>query len=188
MTVDKVYLHLGCGKRFIPGYIHVDLDNYSHIDYQARLDDLSMFEDNSVDLIYSSHALEYFDRIEVRSVLAEWRRVMKTNAVLRLAVPDFEALIQIYMNTNDLNNILGPLFGRIKVKSPDSETVLYHKTVYDFQNLKNLLEENGFGDVRRFDWRETELIDYDDYSQAYFPHMDKENGQLVSLNVEANKT
>ena len=29
--------------------------------------------------------------------------------------------------------------------------------------------------------------DYDDYSQAYVPHMDKENGLLISLNVEATK-
>ena len=30
-------------------------------------------------------------------------------------------------------------------------------------------------------------IDYDDYSQAYYPHMDKDNGILISLNVEAIK-
>ncbi|RPJ57790.1 MAG: methyltransferase, partial [Dehalococcoidia bacterium] len=26
-----------------------------------------------------------------------------------------------------------------------------------------------------------------DYSQAYIPHMDKENGILISLNVEATR-
>ena len=29
--------------------------------------------------------------------------------------------------------------------------------------------------------------DYDDHSQAYFPHMDKENGIHVSLNLECVK-
>ena len=29
--------------------------------------------------------------------------------------------------------------------------------------------------------------DYDDYSQAYIPHMDKERGILISLNVEATR-
>ena len=29
--------------------------------------------------------------------------------------------------------------------------------------------------------------DIDDYSQAYIPHMDKDNGTLMSLNVEAIK-
>jgi len=30
-------------------------------------------------------------------------------------------------------------------------------------------------------------MDHIDYYQAYFPHMDKENGILVSLNVEVTK-
>ena len=28
---------------------------------------------------------------------------------------------------------------------------------------------------------------YDDYSQSYLPHMDKENGMLMSLNLEGRK-
>ena len=28
---------------------------------------------------------------------------------------------------------------------------------------------------------------YDDHSQAYFPHMDKENGIHVSLNIQGQK-
>ena len=36
-------------------------------------------------------------------------------------------------------------------------------------------------------WRETEHSQFDDHSQAYVPHMDKENGVLISLNVECNK-
>jgi hypothetical protein len=49
------------------------------------------------------------------------------------------------------------------------------------------LESAGFTDVRRYDWRETEHAHIDDYSQAYIPHMDKENGILISLNVECAK-
>ena len=45
--------------------------------------------------------------------------------------------------------------------------------------------EAGFARVRRWDWRATEHAGIDDYSQAYLPHMDKENGTLVSLNLEA---
>jgi hypothetical protein len=32
-----------------------------------------------------------------------------------------------------------------------------------------------------------ELAGFDDYSQAYIPHMDKEGGRLISLNLEAEK-
>lgn len=64
---------------------------------------------------------------------------------------------------------------------------LYHKTVYNFDSLSEVLANAGFGNIRKYDWRETIHKDYDDHSQAYFPHMDKENGLLISLNVEAEK-
>ena len=31
------------------------------------------------------------------------------------------------------------------------------------------------------------ILYIDDYSQSYYPHMDKEDGKLMSLNVEAVK-
>jgi hypothetical protein len=53
--------------------------------------------------------------------------------------------------------------------------------------LRETLEIAGFTNVRRYDWRQTVHKDHDDFSQAYIPHMDKENGLLISLNVEADK-
>jgi hypothetical protein len=52
------------------------------------------------------------------------------------------------------------------------------------------LREAGFANVRRYDWRQTEIgrLGIDDYSQAYLPHMDKESGRLMMLNVEATRT
>ncbi len=183
---EPLRLHLGCGKRYIPGFVHVDLDDFEHIDVKSDIRDLSMFDSDSADLIYSCHALEYFDRVEVVEVLKEWRRVLRPGGVLRLAVPDFAALVEVYRETGDLDRVLGPLFGRIEVRTPEQQ-VFYHRTTYDFDSLRKLLESQGFRDVRRWDWRQTLHRDYDDFSQAYFPHMDKENGRLISLNVEATK-
>lgn len=45
-----------------------------------------MFDDDSVELIYACHVIEYFDRIEVLDVLHEWRQVLKSGGFLRLAV------------------------------------------------------------------------------------------------------
>ena len=57
----------------------------------------------------------------------------------------------------------------------------------DFVSLKKVLESCGYSSVIKYDWRETEHATFDDHSQAYIPHMDKENGTLVSLNVECIK-
>lgn len=184
---QDIKLHLGCGKRYIPGFVHVDLDSFPHIDYQSDVAHLPMFEDESVSLIYSSHTLEYFDRIEVQEVLKEWRRVLRPGGILRVAVPDFEALVKVYQQHGDLGKIVGPLYGRIIIKTPDGEKAAYHKTVYDFKALKDVLEQAGFKNVQRYDWRNTIHRDYDDFSQAYIPHMDKEHGLLISLNVEGKR-
>ena len=180
-----VQLHLGCGKRYIPGFIHIDLADFPHIDHKTDVSDLSMFEDKSVDLIYTCHVLEYFDRIQVKDVLKEWRRVLKPKGILRIAVPDFEAMVKVYQQYGDLSLIIGPLYGRWEIEG--TQKVVYHHTVYDFESLKKVLESAGFVNIHRYDWRETIHKDYDDYSQAYIPHMDKENGLLISLNIEAEK-
>jgi ubiquinone/menaquinone biosynthesis C-methylase UbiE len=180
-------LHLGCGKRYIPGFVHIDLDDFPHIDHRCGIDKLPMFADETVDFIYCSHALTYFDRQQALEVLAEWRRVLKPGGVLRLAVPDFEALVSLYQRTGDLNQILGPLFGRMVIEAPEDETVIYKRTTYDYKSLEELCLQAGFRSFHRYDWRQTIHKDYDDFSQAYKPHMDKEHGQLISLNVEAVK-
>jgi predicted SAM-dependent methyltransferase len=178
-------LHLGGGKRFIPGFVHIDLSDYPHIDHRHDIRTLPMIEAGTAELIYASHVLEYFDRVEVLGVLEEWKRVLQPRGVIRLAVPDFEALAALYTRNHDLGQIIGPIFGRWPV--PGTSTTIYHRTVYDYASLKTVLETAGFSDVRRYDWRTTVHKDHDDYSQAYVPHLDKEHGTLISLNVEATK-
>lgn len=184
-------LNLGAGKQYIEGFTHVDLADYSHIDVKHDIRCLPMFKNNSADLIYCSHALQYFNRLDALYALKEWHRILKNSGVLRLAVPDFQAIIAVYLKyqADKINNplekrgILGPLYGEMTV----GNKMIYHKTAYDFESLKNLLHLAKFKNVCRYDWRETIHEDHDDCSQAYIPPMDKENGVLISLNVEATK-
>tara|TARA_R100000008_G_scaffold40649_1_gene23322 strand:+ start:2991 stop:3533 length:543 start_codon:yes stop_codon:yes gene_type:complete len=177
-------LHLGCGWRnFGKDWIHIDAGTYEHLDYHS-ITDLSQFDDDSIDLIYASHVVEYFDRDEFSEVLKEWHRVLKPQAILRLAVPDFDALAMLYISGEiQLDNVLGPLYGKM---SMGNETI-YHKTVYDFKSMKAFLEFHNFQRVERYDWRKTDHAHFDDHSQAYVPHMQKETGTLTSLNVECIK-
>lgn len=179
----KLKLHLGCGKRFIPGFIHIDKDQYEHIDYQHDIRDLSTFKDNSIDLIYACHCFNYFDDDEAKNALKEWYRVLKKGGILRIAVPDFEAIVKVYLKFDDLRLVKRLVTGYYKGKSG----VDYHRAVYDEETLTKLLLECGFSKVSRYDWRKTIHARYDDYSQAYLPHMDKENGIHMSLNLEAIK-
>lgn len=186
-STAHLQLHLGCGKRYIPGFVHVDLDDYPHIEHRCSIDKLPMFGDDTAELIYCSHAFPYIDRVRAIEVLIEWRRVLRPGGILRLAVSDFEALVQVYRKTGDLSQIRGPLFGRIAIQTLEGKAIIYHRSVYDYKSLEALLLEAGYQAVCRYDWRETLHRDYDDFSRAYKLRTDEDPGLLISLNVEAIK-
>jgi predicted SAM-dependent methyltransferase len=173
-------LHLGCGKIRLPGYINVDIQSGPAVDRVADLRALP-WENGSVDMVYSCAAIEHFGRREWIGVLKEWARVLKPGGLLRLSTADFEAAIERYREARNLQELLGLLIGGQK------DDYDWHGMIFDFETLKAGLEEAGFRDVRRYDWRQTELgkLGIDDFSQAYLPHMDKEHGRLMMLNVEA---
>ncbi len=176
-------LHLGCGPRFIPGFVHVDLLTAPHVDIVGPVEKLPM-ADGSVSLIYASHVLEHFGRYEYKPVLAEWFRVLKPDGVLRLAVPDFAACAAIYYEAGLKDGLTG-LVGLIVGGQRDDHD--FHKMIFDDELLRRDLYSLGFREVRAWDWRATEHAAVDDYSQAYIPHLAKETGRLMSLNLEAVK-
>lgn len=178
-----IKLHLGCGPKYIPGFIHVDVEKYSHVDHQGSVCELP-YPDDSVGLIYASHVLEHFRRSEIHRVLREWFRVLVPGGVLRIAVPDFAACAKIYYEEGLKDGLTG-LIGLICGGQRDEYD--FHKMIFDEPFLTKVLLTQGFREVRRWDWRLTEHSDVDDYSQAYIPHLDKEHGTLMSLNLEAVK-
>ena len=130
-------LHLGCGRRHIPGYVHIDVVDYPNIDHVSSIDNLSFLQDRSVELIYNCHVLEHFKRREVERVLREWYRVLVPGGLLRISVPDFAALCEVYTRSRNLNLVIGPIFGR--------QDYLYniHYNMFDFETLKGQLEQAG---------------------------------------------
>jgi len=176
-------LHLGCGPRHIPGFVHVDILPAAHVNIVGPVEKLPM-ADCSVSLIYASHILEHFGRTEYQGVLREWFRVLKPGGILRLAVPDFAACAALYYEsglTDRLTGLIGLLVGGQR------DDYDFHKMIFDEDLLRLDLVQTGFTEVRRWDWRTTEHASFDDYSQAYIPHLHKEDGRLMSLNLEAVK-
>ena len=89
-------LHLGCGEKHFPGFFHIDVLDHPHVDHQGPVDQLGHIASDSVELIYASHVLEHFGRNQIEGVLREWFRVLRPGGVLRLAVPDFAAVVDVY--------------------------------------------------------------------------------------------
>jgi len=170
--------------RQIPGFVHIDILDAPHIDRRGPVDRLPDFADDSASLIYASHVLEHFGRYEVENVLKEWHRVLAPGGVLRIAVPDFAAVVEMY-EQEGLRDGKSGLVGLICGGQRDEFD--FHKIIFDQPFLTYLLMKAGFREIHHWDWRNTEHARIDDFSQAFLPHMDKENGRLMSLNLEAVK-
>ena len=185
-------LHLGCGKRYLPGYIHVDLDFEPHIDYpNTDIRNLKNFSSDSVSEIYTCGTFEYFEYKDAVPVLKEWLRVLKPGGILRISVPNFESIVDVYLQNNkniEGEGILGPLYGRWEIGSPSNnkKKVLYHKMVYDYNLLSKTLALAGFRNIKKYNWKNILPEDYDDYSKAYVPYKD-ESGIQMHLNIECKK-
>ncbi len=174
-------LHIGCGDKYLPGYKHLDARKFPHVEYVSKAEDLSAFADESIEEIYACHILEHFPRAAILTVLREWNRVLKPGGILRLAVPDFEAIVQEYLDSHDLDRVMGLLYGGQNYEGN------FHYQTYDFARMVRLLKEAGFQSAERYDWRDFLPDGYDDFSRAYLPHMDFEHGRLMSLNLIAKK-
>lgn len=174
-------LHLGCGTKHIDGYVNVDVRDLPGVDLIADITYLNTIEKGTADVIYVSHVLEHITRTMYKGVLKRWFNILAPGGTLRIAVPDFEAVVEHYNEHKDLTLLRGFLYGGQTY--PEN----FHYCAWDFEQLSADLKSVGFENVERYDWRQTDHADIDDFSQCYLPHMDKDNGKLMSLNIEAKK-
>lgn len=174
-----INLHLGCGKLKLENFINVDIIS-DVADMKLDINDLTVFNKNSVDQIYTCHVLEHIQRNKILKLLLEWNRVLKKEAILRIAVPDFEKVVKIYLKNKNMAEIIGLLNGGQRNEYD------IHFINYDFEIMNELLTSCGFKNVERYDPFEF-LGDKDDYSKCYLPPMDFENGESMSLNIHCLK-
>jgi len=182
-----VKLNVGCGNRKIHGFLNID--GRSNV-YPDMVCDISEIDTKfvEVDLIYACHVLEHFPlkpsagcNLTWSDVLQKFFKCLRTGGTLRLAVPDIGKVCQYYVENKNLKELLAFFWGGQKYDYD------FHYHGWDFDSLKKDLEVIGFKNIKQYDWKKTEHFYVDDYSQAYLPHMDKANGTLLSLNVEAVK-
>lgn len=94
-------LNIACGDRYHGDWINIDFYSSSKNVIKVNILAGLPFENNSIDIIYSSHFLEHLSQKQADFVLMECERVLKKNGILRLVVPDLENICQEYLRVLD---------------------------------------------------------------------------------------
>lgn len=90
-------LNLGCGQRFHPEWVNLDLNPVNAKVQKWDLRKGLQFPNESFELVYHSHVLEHFPKKTGRQILKECLRVLRPGGLIRVVVPDLEQLAQEYL-------------------------------------------------------------------------------------------
>ena len=88
-------LHLGCGDRYLEGYINIDFPPSEHtvqsdtkVDVYADITKLN-YKPGSIAEIRLHHVFEHFDRTTALNLLIEWYDWLEIGGVLIIETPDY---------------------------------------------------------------------------------------------------
>jgi predicted SAM-dependent methyltransferase len=179
-SVEKVLLHVGCGLINDPDFINIDAYPYPHVHCVRDIRSPRMWNDGGADLIYACHVFEHLERSALHTVLRNWYRFLKPGGVLRLSVPNFDAVLRIYeLSGRDVSEIAPPLMGG-QLNALD-----FHHSIFNRAYLQNLLIDAGFRQVRDWDPMNGAHHNFNDWADFRWSIGDEK--VPVSLNLEAVK-
>jgi predicted SAM-dependent methyltransferase len=145
--VQPLRLHLGGWERR-DGWKILDIQASHNADFIGNCQDLSQFDTGSVTEIYASHIYEHLNyNEELPRALAEAFRVLKPGGLMRIGVPDLEALARLILDKRisleERFEVQRMIFGG---QTDDHD---YHKVGLTFDFLKGFLERAGFRGIQR---------------------------------------
>jgi SAM-dependent methyltransferase len=174
-------LNWGCGEHTAPGWINSDVKKSAGVDLVCDMRKGLPLEDDSIDYAVSVHALPELAYPDVVPALAEIRRVVKPDGILRLVLPDLRRAIRAYVLGNDDYFQVD----ETEAKSRGGRFIVhllwygYSRTLFTADFIEELLLKAGFVDVVKCQYRMT---------ASRFPEIvELDNRERESLFIEAAK-
>lgn len=105
-------LNIGCGKKYKPDYINIDLFEDLIADKLMNAVNLD-FDDNSCQEVIAIHMLEHLSFFETIYALSEFFRILKPEGILIIEIPDINKAFKHYLKSSDTQKeeILGWIYG-----------------------------------------------------------------------------
>jgi len=103
--MELVKYNMGCGPKYLEGYINVDGFAWDRVDYIHDLTDIpySFAGNKSASKIISIEVLEHISFKDISKVLKEWYRILENGGELNIQVPDCGKMMEYYMNNQICN-------------------------------------------------------------------------------------
>lgn len=150
-------LHIGCSNIYLNNWVNVDLGNPTADMELDCLDLSSQFDDNSADIVLSSHLIEHFDDTQVYGAVKEWYRVLNHDGWLILECPDLQRCLETFLaidknNIKERVNNFPQIFGR-----PDWHEYQIHRTGFWPERLIQMMKDVGFRHIEKAEPRKDGL-------------------------------
>jgi len=154
-------LHLGCGDRYLPGWLNSDLSPSSFRSIRIDAEKRFPIQSNTFHFIYTEHMIEHIPYTSAEHMLKECLRILVPGGKLRVSTPDLQFLVNLYLNPSSpiLESYISWTTKKFLGGAPCSETFVInnfvrawgHQFIYDAKTLESLLLSCGYINVRFFD-------------------------------------
>jgi predicted SAM-dependent methyltransferase len=142
-------LHIGCGPQILKGWVNIDNAEYPGVD--RVLDVTSGLPFENVSYIFAEHFIEHLAYADAAKLMADCRRVLRDDGVLRLSTPNLDWV----------------WFTHYRLEMTEQEQVqacFYlnrafrgwgHQFLYNERTLRAMLLDAGFANVVRCEYGES---------------------------------
>jgi len=143
-------LHLGCGEKYLEGYINIDYPQDHHSVMGVRADlyqDITKlkYEPGSIDEVRSHHVFEHFERARALALLLNWRSWLRERGRLVVETPDFYNSSLKYITSRSIKRRME--LGRHIFGSEEAHWAI-HYDFWDKRKFKYILGRLGFRKIR----------------------------------------
>jgi len=179
-------LHLGCGQKYLKGYLNIDFPPKEHSIQKISVADKHAdilklkYPINSIEEIRLHHVFEHFTRPIACALISGWYLWLKPNGVLHIEVPDFYRTAKVIYNPfikdSEKTKAIRHLYG-----SHEAPWAV-HCEGYTPESLSTLLKMYGFkiNKINKNSWKGT--YNFEIFANKFSENLNKEQFKQITKN------
>jgi len=159
-----INLELGSGNNPQMDFIHLDVNaDAPHLEMCADISDGIPLPNNCVTKLIANHVIEHISWRKINFFLQELERILVPGGIILLRTPDIGFIVdaylkkRIYPELKDDEEFIKKQFGKItpiiwtilKLYSSQDYASNLHRSIYNFEILKKLLQKHGFVKIKK---------------------------------------